>query len=214
VEDYREIRKQLGKLENMADKFDYIDSLDLTVEQKNILVNNVVDRKEPVDMTGYDLYEDFDEFDFYIKNQEKYQFLKDNGIAYKTYNASEESREAYNWAYQNPEKYQVSLAVTEDTVAYKGYAKDLSAIKADKDSKGNAVSGSRKKKVVQYLNGLDATYGAKIILYKMEYPSDDTYNGKIIEYVNGIEGFSYEQKESVLKELGFTVSKDGKVSWN
>jgi len=214
VADYREIRKQLGKLENMADKFDYIDSLDLTVEQKNILVNNVVDRKEPVDMTGYDLYEDFDEFDFYIKNQEKYQFLKDNGIAYKTYNASEESREAYNWAYQNPEKYQVSLAVTEDTVAYKGYAKDLSAIKADKDSKGNTVSGSRKKKVVQYLNGLDATYGAKIILYKMEYPSDDTYNGKIIEYVNGIEGFSYEQKESVLKELGFTVSKDGKVSWN
>ena len=214
VADYREIRKQLGKLENMADKFDYIDSLDLTVEQKNILVNNVANRKEPVDMTGYDLYEDFDEFDFYIKNQEKYQFLKDNGIAYKTYNASEESREAYNWAYQNPEKYQVSLAVTEDTVAYKGYTKDLSAIKADKDSKGNAVSGSRKKKVVQYLNGLDATYGAKIILYKMEYPSDDTYNGKIIEYVNGIEGFSYEQKATVLKELGFTVSKDGKVSWN
>jgi len=214
VEDYREIRKQLGKLENMADKFDYIDSLDLTVEQKNILVNNVANRKEPVDMTDYGMYEDFDEFDFYIKNQEKYQFLKDNGIAYKTYNASEESREAYNWAYQNPEKYQVSLAVTEDTVAYKGYAKDLSAIKADKDSKGNAVSGSRKKKVVQYLNGLDATYGAKIILYKMEYPSDDTYNGKIIEYVNSIEGFSYKQKETVLKELGFTVSKDGKVSWN
>lgn len=214
VADYREIRKQLGKLENMADKFDYIDSLDLTVEQKNILVNNVANRKEPVDMTDYGMYEDFDEFDFYIKNQEKYQFLKDNGIAYKTYNASEESREAYNWAYQNPEKYQVSLAVTEDTVAYKGYAKDLSAIKADKDSKGNTVSGSRKKKVVQYLNGLDATYGAKIILYKMEYPSDDTYNGKIIEYVNSIEGFSYKQKETVLKELGFTVSKDGKVSWN
>lgn len=214
VADYREIRKQLGKLENMADKFDYIDSLDLTVEQKNILVNNVANRKEPVDMTGYDLYEDFDEFDFYIKNQEKYQFLKDNGIAYKTYNASEESREAYNWAYQNPEKYQVSLAVTEDTVAYKGYAKDLSAIKADKDSAGNAVSGSRKKKVVQQLNGLDMEYGAKLVLYKLEYPSDDTYNGKIIQYVNGIEGFTFEQKATVLKELGFMVTADGKVSWN
>ncbi|MBR4017085.1 MAG: hypothetical protein IKK11_04655, partial [Oscillospiraceae bacterium] len=214
VADYRQIRKQLGKLESIGEKFEYIDSLDLTVEQKNILVNNVVNRKEPVDMADYDLYEDFDEFDFYIKNQEKYQFLKDNGIAYKTYNASEESREAYNWAYQNPEKYQVSLAVTEDTVAYKGYTKDLSAIKADKDSKGNSVSGSRKMKVVQYINGLDMDYGAKLVLYKLEYASDDTYNGKIIEYVNSIEGFSYEQKATVLKELGFIVSSDGKVSWN
>ena len=214
IADYREIRNQLGKLETTGEKFDYIDSLDLTVEQKNILVNNVVDRKEPVDMTDYDLYEDFEEFDFYTKNQEKYQFLKDNGIAYKTYNASEESRAAYNWAFQNPEKYQVSLAVTEDAVVYRQYAKDLNAIQSDKDSKGNAVSGSRKKKVVQYINGLDMEYGAKLVLYKMEYPSDDSYNGKIIQYVNGIEGFSYKQKTTVLKELGFTVTSDGRVTWN
>jgi len=214
IADYREIRKQLGKLETIGEKFGYIDSLDLTVEQKNILVNNVVDRKEPVDMTNYGFFEDFDEFNFYIKNEEKYQFLKDNGIAYKTYNASEESREAYSWAFQNPEKYQVSRAVAEDTVVYKGYAKALSKIEADKDSKGNAVSGSRKKKVVQYINGLDLEYGAKLVLYKMEYPSDDTYNGKIIEYVSGIEDFTFEQKANVLQELGFTVSSDGKVSWN
>ncbi len=214
IADYREIRKQLGKLGTTADKVDYIGSLDLTVEQKNILVNNVVDRNEPVDMTDYDMYEDFDEFDFYIKNQEKYQFLKDNGIAYKTYNASEESREAYNWAFQNPEKYQVSRAVTEDTVTYKSYTKALSEIKADKDGAGKTVSGSRKKKVVQYINGLDAEYGAKLVLYKMEYPSDDTYNGKIIEYVNGIEGFTFEQKANVLGELGFTVTSDGRVTWN
>lgn len=214
IADYREIRKQLGKLNTLGEKFDYIDSLNLTVEQKNILVNNVVDRKEPVDMTDYAMYEDFEEFDFYIKNQEKYQFLKANGIAYKTYNASEESRAAYNWAFQNPEKYQVSRAITEDTVTYKSYTKALSEIKADKDSAGNAVSGSRKKKVVQYINGLDAEYGAKLVLYKLEYPSDNTYNGKIIEYVNGIEEFTFEQKANVLGELGFTVTSDGRVTWN
>ena len=212
VADYREIRKQLGKLGTIGEKLAYIHTLDLPVSKKNILANNLTNREEPIDMAEWG---NLDEFDYAVKYPEKAQFLIANGVSVVEYNSfDDETKAAYDWAYLNPEKYAVSKTVTDDIVTYRTYTKALSEIKADKDSAGKTVSGSRKKKVVQYINGLDAEYGAKLVLYKLEYPSDDTYNGKIIEYVNGIEGFTFEQKANVLGELGFTVAADGRVLWN
>lgn len=213
IAQYRRIRNQLSKLTNLPAKVDFIDTLDLPVEKKNILVNNLVNRNVPIDMSNYDLYADFEEFDFAQKNEEKYAFLKNNEITYKQYNASEESRAAYNWAYQNPEKFEVSKAVADDLLEYREYSQALGEIEADKDSLGNAISGSRQMKVVQYLNSLDVEYGAKLVLYKMEYPKDNTYNDIIIRYVSGIEVLNYQQKVTILKELGFTVTDQGRVTW-
>ena len=64
----------------------------------------------------------------------------------------------YEYAFENPDNYAVAKAVG-GYDAYKGYSKDLSDIKSDKDKNGNTISGSRKKKVVDYINGLDADYG-------------------------------------------------------
>ena len=69
------------------------------------------------------------------------------------------------------------------------------------------------KKVIEYINNMDADYGAKIILYKSEYPSDDTYNYDIVEYLNSREDISYEDMVTILRELGFTVDKNGNISW-
>lgn len=90
---------------------------------------------------------------------------------------------------------------------------DLGELSADKNSDGSTVSGSRKAKVIKYINSLDVEYGAKIILYKSEYPSDDTYNEDILDYLNSREGLSYADVKSILKELGFTVYADGRVGW-
>jgi hypothetical protein len=212
IADYREIRKRLGKLNTLGEKLAYIHTLDLPISKKNILANNLTDRKTPIDMEGWGKLE---EFDYAVKYPEKAQFLVANGISVEEYKKlDDDTKDAYDWAYLNPEKHAVSKTVSNDIVTYRKYTQELSEIKADKDSTGKTVSGSRKKKVVQYINGLDAEYGAKLVLYKMEYPSDDTYNGKIIQYVSGIEGFTFEQKATVLKELGFTVTSDGKVTWN
>ena len=212
IADYREIRKQLGKLGTTGEKLAYIHTLDLPVSKKNILANNLTDRKTPIDMADWGKLE---EFDYAVKYPEKAQFLVANGISVEEYNKfDDETKDAYDWAYLNPEKHAVSKTVTDNLVTYRTYTKALSEIKADTDSTGKTVSGSRKKKVVQYINGLDAEYGAKLVLYKLEYPSDDTYNGKIIQYVNGVEGFTFEQKATVLKELGFTITADGRVTWN
>ena len=211
ISEYRDYREGLKGLDTNEEKFDYISGLDLPVSKKNILVNNVVDRKEPVDLENYEDFSDYEEFDFATKNPEKWDFLQENGISYDAYNESEETREAYNWAYKNPEGYAVSKAITEDVVTYRRYTSDLYDIKADKDENGKSISGSRKEKVLDYINNLDADYYTKIILWKSEYPSDDTYNGEIVNFVNNHSDLSYEERVAILTKLGFRVDENGNI---
>ena len=97
--------------------------------------------------------------------------------------------------------------------AYLTYSSDLYDIKADKDENGKSISGSRKEKVINYINNLDADYETKIILFKSEYPSDDTYNMEIINYINNRTDLTYEERVAIFTELGFTVS-NGSVYWD
>lgn len=119
----------------------------------------------------------------------------------------------YEYAYDNPEKYAVAKSVG-GYEAYKSYKKDLYGIKSDKDTNGKSISGSRKEKVIDYINNLDADYETKLILFKSEYPSDNTYNAEIVEYLNNREDVSYDEMVDILTELGFTVTDDGIVKWD
>lgn len=119
----------------------------------------------------------------------------------------------YEYAYDNPENYAVAKAVG-GYDAYRGYSKALYDIKADKDANGKSISGSRKEKVLDYINSLDIDYGEKIILFKSEYNADDTYNYEIIDYLNNRSDISYKQMETILKELGFKVDSKGNISWD
>ena len=214
IQDYWDYREGLSGLSKLSEKADYIDSLDLTDEQKNLFINNIADRKEDIDMSNYGDFDDFEEFDFATKNPEKYDFLTSIGISYKDYaSADDDTKEAYDWAFKNPEKFTLSKSVTGDVAQYKKFTKELYDIKADKDANGNSITGSRKEKVIDYVNSLNADYGAKIILFKSEYPADDTYNNDIVDYLNGREDISYDEMVTILKELGFTVDSNGNVSW-
>jgi hypothetical protein len=219
IADYWAYRDGLKKQETLEDKFDYINSLDVSVEQKNIMINNVVDRKEQVDMERYDEMSDYEEFDFYSKNPEKYEFLEKNGISYSDYTADEDTKEyydnIYSWVKNNPNKVTVANAVTDDIIKYKGYTSALDDIRADKDSKGNSISGSAKEKKKDYIFGLDLDEGQKYILFKTEYPKDDTYNYEIIDYLNGRDDISYDEMVTILEELGFIIGADGvTITWD
>ena len=214
INDYWEYREGLKEQKKLEDKFDYIDSLDLPVKKKNILINNIVNRKEDVDMENYGDFSSYEEFDFYSKYPEKYNFLQENNISYKDYTASEESRDAYNWAFNNPEKYTLSKAISKDVVAYRSITKGLYEIRADKDKNGKAIVGTAKEKKIKYINSLDIDYGERLVLFKSEYNSDDTYNNEIINYLNSREDITYEEQETILKQLGFTVTADGNIYWD
>lgn len=259
IRDYWEYREGLSGLDSLAEQADYIGSLDLPVSKQNILVNNLTDRKERIDMTGYDAFGDFEEFDFAVNNPEKYEIAQAVG-GYDVYmryqegmkgmkleekvnyvaglNISTEQKNAlingetdrkepidltgyegfssfeeFEYAKKNPESYAVAKAVG-GYEAYSQYSDELYDIKADKDKWGKSISGSRKAKVQAYISGLDADYYTKLILYKSEYTSYDDKNGEIIEYVNGLNSLTFDEKLALLRKLDFKVDSEGNVWWN
>lgn len=144
---------------------------------------------------------------YYQKEQEVTKAL---GISYGEY---WNNREEYNYAYDNPEKYTFSKAVG-GYDSFRSYTSDLWDIKADKDENGKSINGSRKAKVIDYVNNLDADYGEKIILFKSEYNADDTYNQDIIDYLNSRDDIDYQEMETILKYLGFNVDSKGNITWD
>lgn len=164
----------------------------------------------------------------YARDLAKKEFLAKKGVTYT--NATEDGEAIYRedtikgaiehnmtideYAFYRdyPEKYAVAKSVG-GYEKYKTYTSELYDIKADKDEDGKSITGSRKEKVAEYINNLDADYGEKIILFKSEYQADDSYNYEIIEYLNSREDISYEEMVTILKELGFTVKGDT-VTWD
>lgn len=137
------------------------------------------------------------------------EVTKKFGISPKEYWSK---KEEYDYAYKSPENYAVSKAVG-GYEAFKTYSGELYDIKADKDKNGKSISGSRKEKVLDYINSLDIDYGEKLILFKNEYNADDTYNYEIINYLNSREDISFEDTITILRKLGFTVDSKGNITW-
>lgn len=152
---------------------------------------------------------------YYQKEQE---VTKGLGISYEQY---WNNREEYNYAYDKPGKYALAQAVG----GYDSYMRHYdvlenwqsdSYLSADKDSKGNSISGSRKEKVIDYINGLDADYGEKIILYRTVYSSKAdkrAYNQEIVDYLNSRDDISYGEMKSILEELDMEVDSEGNITW-
>ena len=220
IRDYWEYREGLKKQETLEDKFEYIADLGVSVEQKNIMINNVVDRKEKVDMSNYDDFANFEEFDWYTKNTEKYNFLKENGVSYTEYKADDKKKEKYDSDYtvykNHPEKVALSKAITGNFLEYRNYMRELDEIRADKDSNGKSISGSAKAKKTAYIQSLDLDYGQKIILHRSLYDSKTdmaNFNRDIIEYLDSRSDITYEEMVAILEELDMKVHPDGRVTW-
>ncbi len=221
IKDYWQYREDLKGLDSLEEKFDFIAGMDLPVEKKNILINNIVDRKEKVDLENYDDFENYEEFDFYAKNTEKYNFLQDNGVSYKEYKSSKDAKEnydsVYSWWKNNPEKVTFSKAITDNVIEYRGYTSHLDDIRADKDSNGESISGSAKAKKKAYIWSLPIDEGQKILLYRSLYDSKKDrakYDGEIVDYLESRDDISYDEMFDILEELDFTVDRDtGRISW-
>lgn len=78
---------------------------------------------------------------------------------------------------------------------------------------GNSSNNYCKDAVTGYINTLPLEYGEKVLLFKLRYTSDNTYNQDIIDYLNEREDISYDDTVRILEHLGFTVDSDGNVMW-
>ena len=136
-------------------------------------------------------------------------------ITAETYWDNEDDREAYDWAVKYPDYYQVSRAISDDVLVYWKHNSHMwNNIRADKDENGKSIPGTKKEKIIDYINEIDdMDYEEKIVLFKKYYPADDTYNYEIIDYLNSRDDISYEEMETILKELEFEVDEDGNIYW-
>lgn len=73
---------------------------------------------------------------------------------------------------------------------------------SDYNSNGEAISNSRKNKVISYINNLNLSIPQKAILIRLEYSSFDNYDKQIVNYINNMNYSQYE-KASLLKQFGF-----------
>lgn len=92
-------------------------------------------------------------------------------------------------------------------------ASGMADISADKDANGESISGSRKKKMKDYIYGLDIPEVEKHILFKAQYPYTKTYNTQIVNYLNERKDISYKEMKSILEELGAKVDSKGYIKW-
>lgn len=211
AEEYTEFKKAYGQnsLALMKKLFDTETYKNASSEEKAELVNKVYDYARDEAKKAY-----FAKYGVDFTNaesKEKGEYYKENSI--KGAIDNDMMPDEYEFYTENPEKYAVAKAVG-GYDSYRTYSKELYNIKADKDSNGKSISGSRKEKVLDYINNLDIDYGEKIILFKSEYNADDTYNYEIVEYLNSRDDISYEEMETILKELGFKVDSKGNISWD
>ena len=132
------------------------------------------------------------------------------GISYADY---WNNKDEYDYAYEKPKKYALTQAVG-GYHSYKRYTSEIYDIKADKDKYGKSISGSRKSKIIDYINAQsDLDYGERIILFKSEYTADDTYNDEIVDYLNARDDISPQEMKSILEELGATIDSKGYIKW-
>lgn len=90
---------------------------------------------------------------------------------------------------------------------------DLQTFTADRDENGKTISGSKKEKVINYVNSLNLSIPQKAILIKTNnsFKFND-YNNEIVDYINNLNLTYYEKKE-LLEELDMKVLDDGTIIW-
>ena len=74
--------------------------------------------------------------------------------------------------------------------------------KSDLAPTGKTVSGSRKKKLITFVNSLNLSIPQKASLIKMSYSSYDSYDNQIMNEVNSL-NISFMDKAKMVKTLGF-----------
>ena len=87
-----------------------------------------------------------------------------------------------------------------DPSDYLEYEYEMGKIRGDKNAKGKTISGSAKKKVINYINGLPISKEQKIALYKKKGYKSKQYDRVVADYINN-SNLTAEERESLASFL-------------
>ena len=78
---------------------------------------------------------------------------------------------------------------------------------------GKTVRGSAKRKTYEYVNSMNISYEQKLLLLGTQYKLNNAERTKLYNYVKTLD-YSQEEMQKVFEKLqGFTVYKNGRVTW-
>lgn len=216
-DEYKEAIEELSD-DKKADIIDKIKETGLNDEQKAYLYGKYYSSDktlEKVTNSGIS----FDDFLTYHKDclsfeetEEKAEYLYNAAMSDEAKTVIYETSVLTNFDNEEKNKgYKAAKAAGININAWLSYKKQ--EFEADRDKDGDPISGSKKRKVINYINGLDLSIPEKAILIKSTntFKFND-YNNQIVKYVDGLD-ISQEEKIFILEELDMKVDSNGKVTW-
>ena len=113
----------------------------------------------------------------YSRYKAKYDYFEDKGIDYynQTFNSVREGIKNGEYSLsdyyldkqsKNNERYKALEKKGVDAETFDAFKEFATRAKADKDKRGNSIPGSKKQKIINYIEGLDISKKAKEALYK------------------------------------------------
>ena len=146
-----------------------------------------------------------------LKDKDKIQILLDSDYTdkqitqiYETYIRNENEKE-----YATMSKTGIDI---KEYLEYK--QQDFESDKKDDGTTtGKTISGSKKKKVYEYVNNMNITYNQKLLLLGMQYSLKDSEKTKLANYINNLDITKDEKLETYERVSGFKVYKNGTVKW-
>ncbi len=106
-------------------------------------------------------------------------------------------------------QYNIATMIADNPDTYCKYIAELDEI----ISKATYSEDLKKEKASEYINDWPLDYGLRIIMFRIQFPSDTTYCNDIVDYLNERDDISYDEMVFILEELGFAVFADGTVKW-
>ena len=146
-----------------------------------------------------------------LKNKDKIQILLDSNYSNKEIKAIYEN-------YIKSENDSEYTIINKTGINIKEYLKykqqDFTSDSVDDGTtKGKTVSGSSKVKTYEYVNKMNITYEQRLMLLGMKYTLTDTEKTRLYNYVKSLNCTTEEKKNIFEKLKGFTVYKNGRVTW-
>lgn len=146
-----------------------------------------------------------------LKSKDKIQILLDSNYSNKEIKAIYEN-------YIKSENDSEYTIINKTGINIKEYLKykqqDFSSDSVDDGTtKGKTVSGSSKVKTYEYVNKMNITYEQRLMLLGMKYTLTDTEQTKLYNYVKSLNCTTEEIQDILEKLKGFTVYKNGRVTW-
>lgn len=215
-DEYKEAIKELSS-DKKASIIDKIKNTGLNDKQKAYLYSKYYSSDETLEKVtnsgiSFDNYLNYEKDSLSLEStEEKVEYLYNSKMTDDAKTVIYET--SVLTGFDNEDKYKdykTAKAAGIDINSWLSYKKQ--EFVADKDSSGKSISGSRKDKIFNYINSLSLSIPQKAILFRQEYPSDDTYNNQIVNYVGSL-NISYEDKVNIFEELDMTVGSDGRVYW-